>query len=68
VYYYTAFAFDDRTNWSVPEAGAQWKSDNVTALDPTYNIIPAPHKFLRNGQLVIQRGSETYTALGTISE
>ena len=66
LYYYAAFAADDRGNWSAP---AQWKSDDMSEglVSPLTNI-PVPQKFLRNGQLFIQRGTKTYTALGTIAE
>lgn len=67
-YYYTAFAFDDRTNWSVPTPAAQWQSGNASVLATPNNNTPVPQKFLRNGQLFIQRDSKTYTALGTIAE
>ena len=68
-YYYTAFAYDDRNNWSVPTPAAQWhSSDTASALNPTGNNIPAPQKFLRNGQLLILRDNKIYTALGTIAE
>ena len=66
VYYYGAFAADDLDNWSSPEAGAQWISENVidnTALDNT-NAETAPYKILRDGQVYIQRADQTYTMLG----
>ena len=69
LYYYTAFAFDDRNNWSNPSTAAQWKStDNTSVLDAPHNNTSAPQKFLRNGHLVIQRDTKIYTALGTIAE
>ena len=68
LYYYAAFAADDRGNWSAPEPSAQWRSDNLSeGLASPINSIPAPQKFLRNGQLFIQRGDKTYTVLGTLS-
>lgn len=63
VYYYTAFASDDRNNWSVPSSVAQWKSDPSAALVTPENT-PVPQKFLRNGHLFISRSSRTYTVLG----
>ena len=66
VYFYAAFASDDRGNWSAPDAGAQWKSENVqpgSGLDNAENKT-APQKILRNGQLYIQRADQLYTVLG----
>lgn len=66
IYYYTAFAADDRNNWSAPDSGAQWKSENVqeeTNIDITEGT-PDMQKFLHNGQLYIHRDSNTYTVLG----
>jgi len=68
LYYYAAFAFDDRNNWSVPDTGAQWRTDNLSALDPANTNIPVPQKILRNGQLFIQRSTKTYTILGANAE
>ena len=68
-YYYTAFAFDDRANWSVPTPAAQWKSlDSPSALETPDTNLPAPQKILRNGKLLIQRDTKIYTTLGTIAE
>ena len=67
VYYYTAFAFDDRDNWSAPAAGAQWKSEDVqesSALDITEGTPEQVQKFLHNGHLYLRRASDTYTVLG----
>lgn len=63
LYYYAAFAADDRNNWSAPEPGAQWKSKVSEGIE---NIegTSAPQKFLLNGQLLIHRNSHTYTAVG----
>ena len=66
LYYYTAFAFDDRNNWSVPTPAAQWRSDNASALATPNTKSPVQQKFLRNGQLLIQRGNTTYTMLGEL--
>ena len=69
LYYYTAFASDDRNNWSVPEPTAQWKSTDIESVLVTpNNNSPAPRKFLRNGQLLILRDTKIYTALGTTVE
>ncbi len=65
VYYYAAFAADDRNNWSAPAGSAQWKSENVPAGADYEQTKPAPQKFLRNGLLLIQRDAKLYTALGT---
>ena len=65
VYYYAAFAADDRNNWSAPDAGAQWKSENVQdGLDITEGTPESSQKFLRNGHIYIRRATDTYTALG----
>jgi hypothetical protein len=68
VYYYAAFASDDRNNWSAPDTGAQWKSENVHEGISSAQNKSVPQKILRNGQLFIQRDSKIYTALGTIAE
>ena len=64
VYYYAAFAADDRNNWSAPAASAQWRSDMGEGIEELYEK-PAPHKILRNGHVLIQRGITTYSVLGT---
>lgn len=69
LYYYAAFAADDRDNWSAPAPSAQWKTDDMSeGLTSVVNNLPAPQKFLRNGQLFIQRGNTIYTIVGTIAE
>ena len=67
VYYYAAFAADDRNNWSAPDATAQWKSENVQEGSGTENLrtTDAPHKFIHNGQVYIRRANNTFTVLGT---
>ena len=64
VYYYAAFAADDRNNWSAPAPSAQWRSDMGEGIEELYEK-PAPHKILRNGHVLIQRGITTYSVLGT---
>ncbi len=64
VYYYAAFAADDRGNWSAPAESAQWKSVNVPTDSTTSNKQPAARKILRNGLVYIQRNTNTYTVLG----
>lgn len=64
VYYYAAFAADDRGNWSAPALSAQWKSVNVPTDSTTANKQPAARKILRNGLVYIQRNTNTYTVLG----
>ncbi len=64
VYYYAAFAADDRGNWSAPALSAQWKSVNVPTDSTTSNKQPAARKILRNGLVYIQRNTNTYTVLG----
>ena len=69
VYYYAAFASDDRNNWSASDTGAQWKSENVpdgTALNQIEGTSDA-QKFLLNGHLYIRHGAGIYTVLGQIS-
>ena len=66
VYYYGAFAADDRNNWSAPDAGAQWISENVidnTALDNIEGTSET-QKFLHNGQLYIRHSRGVYSSLG----
>jgi predicted phosphodiesterase len=66
VYYYAAFAADDQNNWSAPETGAQWKSENVidrTGLDNIEQTAEV-QKFLLNGHLYIRNASGIYTLLG----
>jgi len=64
VYYYAAFAADDRNNWSAPDTGAQWKSENVLLGTDLIKGTSAPQKFLLNGCLYIHRNSAIYTILG----
>lgn len=64
VYYYAAFAADDRGNWSAPAESAQWKSENVLTDSTAANEKTAAWKILRNGHVYIQRDSNTYTVLG----
>ena len=66
VYYYGAFAADDLNNWSAPETGAQWISENVidnTGIDNIEGTSDA-QKFLQNGQLYIRHAVGTYSVLG----
>lgn len=64
VYFYAAFAADDRGNWSAPAESAQWKSENVQTGDASEQTKPGAQKVLRNGHVYIQRASNTYTVLG----
>lgn len=67
VYYYAAFASDDRNNWSAPDAGAQWKSENVPPLATGYikeETSPMVEKFLHDGHMCIRNQSGVYTVLG----
>lgn len=64
VYYYAAFAADDRGNWSAPAAGAQWKSENVQEGINQIEGTSEYQKFLLNGQLYIRTASGMYTILG----
>ncbi len=64
LYYYAAFASDDRGNWSSPDPAAQWYSGNLPT-SPEEVLVPiAPQKKLVNGMLLIEKEGRTYTALG----
>lgn len=64
LYYYAAFAADDRNNWSAPDSGAQWKSEVSEGIEnipyPAFSYL----KMLRNGHLFIRHGASIYTVLG----
>ena len=67
VYYYGAFAADDRNNWSAPEVSAQWKSENVQEgndIDIVEADTETPQKFIRNGQIFLRRGDKIFSILG----
>ena len=67
IYYYAAFAADDRNNWSAADAGAQWKSENVqegSGLNIPTGTPENLRKFLHNGHLFIRHSSGTFTMLG----
>ena len=69
VYYYAAFASDDRNNWSAPDSGAQWKAESPE--EGIESILPSSvgyQKILRNGQLFIRHGASVYTVLGQIAK
>jgi len=66
VYYYAAFAADDRGNWSAPAESAQWKAENVPTTATSFQTKPAAQKILRNGHVFIHRASSTYTLLGQL--
>ena len=68
VYFYTAFAFDDQNNWSVPNAGAQWKSENVPSDIEQTKGTSENQKFLLNGHLYIRNASGIYTMLGQMAK
>lgn len=74
VYYYAAFAADDRNNWSAPDTGAQWISKNVpegTGIDSITNDQMRKcdnEKILRDGCLYIRHGENTYTILGQMAK
>ena len=66
IYYYGAFAADDRNNWSAPETSAQWKSENVEEGD-AIDIVRSnetPQKFIQNGQIFLRYTNNTYSILG----
>ena len=65
IYYYAAFAADDRGNWSEPDASAQWQKAadiNTTTSIPT--TTAQPQKMMKNQQILILRDNQHYTALG----
>jgi hypothetical protein len=64
LYYYTAFAFDDRNNWSVPTPAAQWKTTDPPASIDEVNDPSMTTKVLRDGQLFIVRAEKVYTLQG----
>jgi hypothetical protein len=68
VYYYGAFAADDLDNWSAPEAGAQWISENVIDNTGLENIkgTSESQKFLQDGHLFVRCNSHIYTTIGQI--
>jgi hypothetical protein len=64
VYYYAAFAADDRNNWSVSSPSAQWQASTASGLTSPLNETPVAQKIFREGHLYIQRADQTYTMLG----
>lgn len=63
VYYYAAFAADDRDNWSDPAESAQWVTTD-TAL-PMTQLSGQPKKILQKHQLLILKDDTYYNVLGT---
>lgn len=63
VYYYTAFAYDDRANWSVPTPAAQWKA-GAEGVESIPHSAYGIQKMLRNGHLYIRHGACIYTVFG----
>lgn len=64
LYYYAAFAADDRNNWSAPAPSAQWKSDGTSeGIDQTKGTSEY-QKFLLNGHLYIRSTTGLYNVLG----
>ena len=63
VYYYAAFAADDRDNWSASAESAQWVTTD-TAL-PMTQLSGQPKKILQNHQLLILKEGISYNILGT---
>ena len=65
IYYYAAFAADDRGNWSEPDASAQWQK--AADINTTISIpvtTTQPKKILKNQQLLILRDEQSYTVVG----
>ena len=65
IYYYAAFAADDRGNWSEPDASAQWqKAAEIYSNTSNPTITTQPKKILKNHQLLILRETQCYTVVG----
>jgi len=66
VYYYAAFAADDRGNWSAADEDAQWISRDVqeTSTGTCTTTSVSAQKFLYNGHLYICNSSGIYSMLG----
>ena len=63
VYYYAAFAADDRNNWSAAAESAQWITTD-TAL-PDQPLKKLQNKILQDQQLLILKDDIYYNVLGT---
>ena len=64
-YYYAAFAADDRGNWSLPDASAQWKyPEDLHANILNVPTTTEPQKILKNHQLLIIRDNQCYNIMG----
>lgn len=64
-YYYAIFAADDKNNWSISDASAQWKY--TTDINSDVHNIPIPNhaqKIWINNQLFILRNNNMYSVLG----
>ena len=68
LYYYAAFASDDRNNWSIPAAEAQWKSDSMDGIEKIQPSALYHQKILRNGQIYIRHGARLFTILGQMAQ
>ena len=63
VYYYAAFAADDRNNWSAAAESAQWITTD-TAL-PDQPLKKLQNKIWQDQQLLILKDDIYYNVLGT---
>ena len=63
LYYYAAFAADDRDNWSAPAASAQWFSGN-TGIDQIAQDETNVRKIIIDGVMYIEKNGTRYNALG----
>ena len=69
IYYYAAFAADDRGNWSEPDTSAQWHKTadiNTTTSIPT--TTAQPQKMMKNQQILIQHDNQYYTVIGQLTD
>ena len=66
MFYYAAFASDDRNNWSAPDADAQWYSGNLPVSHTEVMADTMPQKKIVDGVLLIDRNGHTYNAQGAM--
>ncbi|MBR1564734.1 MAG: metallophosphoesterase [Paludibacteraceae bacterium] len=65
VYYYSAFATDDRGNYSLSDASAQWCTTTpFTGIDNLPEALTSVKKIFQDGQLLILFNGRRYTSLG----
>ena len=66
LYYYGAFAADDRGNWSASAPSAQWKSNEPSVGIDQIKGTSEYQKFLLNGHLYIRSTFGLFNVLGQI--